>query len=66
MIAELDISELNSPDETLADFLREQEIRLILPCGGNGTCGHLSFIAAREGKSLNVEAKRDRLRLRNR
>lgn len=39
MIAELDISELNSPDETLADFLREQGIRLILPCGGNGTCG---------------------------
>ena len=39
MIIELDISELKNCDMTLADFLREQGVRLILPCGGSGMCG---------------------------
>lgn len=33
------LEELNTPDITLADFLRTQEIRLMLPCGGCGRCG---------------------------
>ncbi|MDD6550796.1 MAG: ASKHA domain-containing protein [Lachnospiraceae bacterium] len=39
MVKELKPEELNSETRTLADFLRTQKIRLILPCGGMGTCG---------------------------
>ena len=32
------LSELNR-NETIADFLRRQGVRVILPCGGMGSCG---------------------------
>lgn len=34
--------ELNN-NETIADFLRRQDVRVILPCGGMGSCGKCSI-----------------------
>jgi len=50
------LTELNSEARTLADFLRTQKIRLVMPCGGIGTCGkcrvQVSFLSG--GKVLKT------------
>lgn len=49
------LSELNR-NETIADFLRRQDVRVILPCGGMGSCGKCTIKAhfRRDGKILKT------------